>query len=106
MEHAAGKFGGSFKKFSVSASADKAYDLVYSRTLKLVDQQKIATDVTLTMVGPFAFQRMIKPFGSERFFVGDEQQHSFFEALHVVTPGMGEPYPIFGKFFGVVRCSW
>lgn len=54
-----------FKKFSVSASADEDYHLVCSDTLELINKQEVAADMALAMVGPFTFQRMIKPFGSE-----------------------------------------
>lgn len=73
---------------------------------ELINKQEVAADMALAMVGPFTFQRMIKPFGSEWFVVGDEKQHGFFDALHVVTPGMGEPSPIFGESSGVVRSAW
>ena len=39
--------------------------------LNLLHQQEIATDMAFAMIGPFAFERVVKPFGAKRYIVGD-----------------------------------
>ena len=55
--------------------------------LDLIDQQKIAADMTLAAIGPLALQRRIKLFQPQRRVIGDQRQHRDFQQAHVVAGG-------------------
>ena len=54
--------------------------------VNLVNQQKVAADVALSMVGPIAFQAVIQPLGAKGRIIGDQHHHRFFEPHQVVAP--------------------
>src|SRR5487761_2626094 len=68
--------------------------LVRTATLQLVNEQKVATDVTLTVVGPVADECLIKPLRPERRVVRDQRQHDFLQALHVEAARVRQAGPI------------
>ena len=70
--------------------------------LQTVDQQEVATDMALAVVGPVTLERVIKPFGPQWGIVGDEQQHRFLQPLQVVAARAREAFPVFEKGLGVV----
>ena len=53
----------------------------------LISQKKITSDMALAMPVPIATQGMIVPSRTKRAIVGDQKQHHFLEAVHVVPPG-------------------
>ncbi len=56
--------------------------------IRLVYQQKVATDMALPVIGPIAFERVIQPLGPQGTIICNEQQHGAFESEHVVAPGV------------------
>ena len=70
----------------------------YNRViLYLINQQKVSADVTFAIVGPFAFQRVIKPLRPERGIVCNQQQHHIFESYHIVAARVRYTRPVFEK---------
>ncbi|TXT36493.1 MAG: hypothetical protein FD135_4257 [Comamonadaceae bacterium] len=53
--------------------------------LKLIDQQKVATDVALTVVCPLPFEVVILPLRTKRRIVGNKPQHHLLES-HPIKP--------------------
>jgi hypothetical protein len=56
--------------------------------LNLVDEQKVAANVALPVIGPIAFQGVIQPLSAKGRSVCNQQHHRLFEAPHVIAPGM------------------
>ena len=73
-----------------------------SLVVDFVDQQKISADVAFTVSGPFAPERVVEPLGAERGIVGDEDEHRFLEAIHVVAARPRQPFKILLKSPGVI----
>ena len=63
----------------MSTGSDKDYKSDFAFVIKPVDEKKIPADMTFSVTFPLAFQRMIKPFSTERTVIGDQQQQSLFE---------------------------
>jgi len=77
-----GALGLFIKKVRMSSSAHE----IQTVSVKLINQQKVAADVTLSMIAPFAFQWMVQPFSAKWRIPCYQQQHDFFEPFHVVAP--------------------
>ena len=71
------------KQIGVRACAHENHQAMFF-VAELVCQQKVASDVALSMPHPIATQRVIEPFLTEWAIVGDQQKHGFFESVHVV----------------------
>jgi hypothetical protein len=76
-----------------------------SLVVDLVDQQEIAADVAFAMAGPFAFERVVKPFGTERRVVGDEDEYRLLEAMHVVATRPRQSFIVFLESLRVIAGS-
>jgi hypothetical protein len=50
-----------------------------------INEKEVATDVAFAVINPFAFERVVQPFGAERRIVAYEQKHGVFQSLQVVT---------------------
>ena len=72
-------------------------------TVEPIDQQKVATDMALTMVGPVALKWVVKPFRSERCVVCDQQDHRLLEPAHVVAARVRKPRPVLDESLRPVR---
>jgi len=75
------------EKIGVSSCANEDDEAGFAAVVRLVGQQKIATDVALAMAVPLALERVIKPFRPEGAIVSDQQQHDLFEPVHVEPAG-------------------
>ena len=62
--------------------------------LNLVNQQEVAANVALPVVGPIAFERVVQPLSAKRAIVGNQQQYRLLELAHVVAPGARQPLPV------------
>lgn len=94
---AAGEFGLS-KQLGMSTGTHENYLAGFAVINEFVGQQKIAADVALAVPNPVATgQWMVLPFRPERIIVGDQQQHSFLEPVHVEPTGLGQTRPILAE---------
>src|SRR5690606_7691691 len=73
--------------------------------IELVNQQKVAADMTLAVIGPVASERVVKPFWTQRRIVGNQQQHRLSQAFQVITARTREAFPVFEEGLGVVARS-
>ena len=55
------------------------------RSLHLINQQKIPTNVAFAMVSPLPFERMVEPLRAKRRVICDQQQHRFLKPTHVIA---------------------
>ena len=69
------------------AGANKHDYAVVAFIINFIGQQEITADMAFAMAFPFAFERMVKPFRSERPLVGYQHKHDFFEPVHIETTG-------------------
>ena len=77
--------------------------LVRTAALQLVDEQKVAADVALAMVGPVADKCVVQPHRPKRRVVRDQRQHGFLQALHVEAARVRQTGPVLDEGLGSVR---
>ena len=91
------------KQVGMRAGAHEDKLLVRTAALQLVDEQKVAADVALTVVGPATDKCMVQPLWPERRIVCDKRQHDLLQAIHVEPACMGQAGPILDEGLGSVR---
>lgn len=74
---------GLLEKIGMSARTHEDDQFVRTAALQPIDQQKVAADVALAVIRPFAHELMILPLGRHRTIIRDQQQHRLFELLQV-----------------------
>jgi hypothetical protein len=55
----------------------------FAAIINSIGKQEIAADVAFAMSLPRPFERVVKPLRSKRGLVGYQQQHGFFEPVHI-----------------------
>ncbi len=83
----------SFEEFRMCSRPDKD-NFVDGQ---LIDQQKITANVTLAMIDPISFERMIQPFRSKWANICHKQQHGLFQLNHVEPTCLRQSVPILHK---------
>ena len=91
------------EQFRMGAGSDE-YDAAApsGSVVQFVDQQKISADVALPISRPFALERMIQPFGTERRIIGDQQKHRLFQTIEIISARPRQSLPILQEGSGVV----
>ena len=59
--------------------------------------------MTFAVADPIALERMVKPLGAKRRFVGNQKEHHLLQPVHIKATGMSEAFPILEKPFGEIR---
>lgn len=63
-------------------------------SLKPVNQQKVSTDMALSMIRPISLERMVKPLRSERGIICNDEQNNLFQSHHIEAARTIEPLPL------------
>lgn len=66
-----------------------------------VDEEKIATDMALPMIIPIASQIVILKLCRQRAIVVHDHAYDLLQGNHVISAGLGKPFPIFPKLLGM-----
>jgi hypothetical protein len=69
----------------MGTGSNKKHYTVRSAVIKPIDQKKITADMTFTISCPISGQSMVKPLFSQRSIIPDQEQHSLFEAIHIIS---------------------
>ena len=77
--------------------------LVRTAALQLVDEQKVAADMALAVVGPVTYKCVVQPLRPKRRVVRDQRQHDFLQALHVEAARVRQTGPVLDEGLGSVR---
>ena len=88
-----------FKEFGVGTRSnehDQIPLVVYG-----VDEQKVTTDVTFSMIFPVTRQLVIFQLGRQRTFIVDDQTDDLLQCDHIIAAGPRKTLPILLKLFGM-----
>lgn len=89
----------SFKEFGVCTGSYEHNQILF--LIYRVDEEKIAADMTFSMIFPITRQLVILQFGWQSAIVIYDQAYDFLQCDHVISARPGKALPIFLKLFGM-----